>query len=313
MIDASPLLDMTPLPLWLNEAALIFVSLFVQGLPFLLGGALLGAVLSSVIPFSAVLQRWPKSAFWSSVAGAGFAAFLPACDCAAVPMVRRLLTKGLPASAAISYLLAAPGLNPICLVSTYLAYRSHEPWTVVGWRVGGSFFLAVFIGWIASRLPLASLFKGETLLSTGSNAPESWVKINPRLGRWGKKGAEIILMAGTDFLSVSIFYILGALFSSLLQSAWPLAMQVASQPDFSVSAALFLAFTLSLCSSADAFIVSSFTALPLKGELAFLWFGPIFNLRMLFIYRTIFQYRAILGLGLLAFALVYLMASRLVL
>lgn len=304
---------MTTLPLWLNEAALVFVSLFVQGLPFLLGGALLGAVLTAVIPFSVVLQRWPKSAFWSSVAGAGFAAFLPACDCAAVPVVRRLLAKGLPASAALSYLLAAPGLNPICLVSTYLAYRSHEPWKMVAWRAGGSFFLAVFIGWIASRLPLASLLKGETLLFSGSEAPESWVKINPRLGRWGRKGAEIILMAGNDFLNVSVFYILGSLFSSLLQSAWPLAMQVASRPDFSVPAALFLAFTLSLCSSADAFIVNSFTALPLKAELAFLWFGPIFNLRMLFLYRTIFQYRAILGLGLLAFALVYLMASRLIL
>jgi uncharacterized membrane protein YraQ (UPF0718 family) len=75
-----------------------------------------------------------------------------------------------------------------------------------------------------------------------------------------------------------------------------------------VPAAMLLAFLFSLCSSADAFVVNAFGSLGVAGQLAFLWLGPVYNLRILFLYRGIFQYRAMGGLGLLTIIIVGLMA-----
>ena len=50
----------------------------------------------------------------------GFA--FPVCECGVVPVVRRLFNKGLPMWVGITFLLAAPVINPIVLVSTYVAF-----------------------------------------------------------------------------------------------------------------------------------------------------------------------------------------------
>lgn len=302
---------MNSMPNWLSDAALIFVSLFVQGIPFLLAGALLGAVLSAFVPLNVLSQRWPRSPILSALCGALFAVFFPSCDCAVVPVVRRLLQKGIPVSAGVAYLLAAPCLNPICLVSTYLAYRYRNPWMMMAFRAGGSLLIAVIIGALSSKLSLAHLFKGEVLLPGSEGAPSSWIQINPKLGPFARKCAQVLAMAGSDFLNVTTLYIVGSLCSSLLQSAFPLWTQIAASGTFTVPAGMAMAFALSMCSSADAFIANSFSSLPLNGQLAFMWIGPIFNFRSLFVYRTAFQYRAIAGLGLISMILVYLMAFRL--
>ena len=46
----------------------------------------------------------------------------PVCECGVVPVVRRLYNKGLPMSVGMTFLLAAPAINPIVLVSTYVAF-----------------------------------------------------------------------------------------------------------------------------------------------------------------------------------------------
>ena len=51
----------------------------------------------------------------------------PMCECGVVPVIRRLINKGLPVSNAIAYMLAAPIVNPIVLLSTYVAFRGQKP------------------------------------------------------------------------------------------------------------------------------------------------------------------------------------------
>ncbi len=52
--------------------------------------------------------------------------FMPMCECGIVPVMRRLLKKGVPASCAITYMLSAPGMNFIVLSSTALAFWGYK-------------------------------------------------------------------------------------------------------------------------------------------------------------------------------------------
>ena len=51
---------------------------------------------------------------------AGFA--FPVCECGVVPVVRQLYSKHLPAPVGLAFLMAAPVMNPIVLLSTWTAF-----------------------------------------------------------------------------------------------------------------------------------------------------------------------------------------------
>jgi uncharacterized membrane protein YraQ (UPF0718 family) len=212
--------------------------------------------------------------------------------------------------AGVAYLLAAPTLNPLCLVSTFLAFRFASPWHMVGLRAAGAIVLAVSVGLLAARVPLSRLLKGEVLLQTGpAEGVAAWMDVAPKLRGQPRRWGVAFGLALTDFLNVSTLYVLGALLSALLQTLLPLGAILAAHKTLSIPAALLLAFLFSLCSSADAFVVVAFGALGLGGQMAFLWLGPIYSLRTVFVYRDLFQYRAILGLGLAIVLLIGLLAS----
>ncbi len=74
--------------------------------------------------------------------------FFPVCECGVVPLTRRLFQKGAPTAVGISFLLAAPVLNPIVIASTYAAFGFGQ----VFWgRIGLTLVIAVITGLIFSR------------------------------------------------------------------------------------------------------------------------------------------------------------------
>jgi uncharacterized membrane protein YraQ (UPF0718 family) len=283
-------------PSWIGDGSLIFLSLLVQGVPFLLAGALLGGVITALVPVQTLAGKWPSHPALSTLCGASCGLLLPACDCAVVPVVRRLVQRGIPLSAGVAYLLAAPVLNPICLLSTYLAFRMNAPWPAVALRAGGGFLLAVLLGLLASRFSAEKILRGEVLVesATGAGLP-----VQPRAGG-GPRRRRAALALGTtlrDFLDVTTLYVLGAICSALLQTFLPLGALILTRGMLGPLSAVALAFLLSLCSSADAFVVNGFGSLGLSGQMAFLWLGPIYNVRALFVYRNVFQARAIAVAG----------------
>jgi uncharacterized membrane protein YraQ (UPF0718 family) len=72
-----------------------------------------------------------------------------------------------------------------------------------------------------------------------------------------------------------------------------------------------LAALLALCSTTDAFIAWTFTAFPAPAKLAFMLFGPLFDLKLFWLYGVIFRRRfvALLGVGL--FVVIFVLCWRL--
>ncbi len=100
----------------------VFVSIALQALPFLVLGVALSAAVAVLVPPEA-LSRWlPKNpAVAVPVAGLSGMA-LPGCECASVPIAGALVSRGIQPAVALTFLLAAPAINPIVLASTAVAF-----------------------------------------------------------------------------------------------------------------------------------------------------------------------------------------------
>ena len=58
----------------------------------------------------------PRKACPPSSSAGCLGVVFPMCECGVVPVIRRLMKKGLPISCAVTYLLASPVVNPIVAV-----------------------------------------------------------------------------------------------------------------------------------------------------------------------------------------------------
>src|SRR5688500_4132657 len=133
----------------LRNFLIVFASLLVEALPFIVLGAAVSALIEVFVPASvfARLARLPRG-LQQPIAGLGGFAF-PVCECGSVPVARRLVAKGMSPAAAITFMLAAPILNPVVLAATAVAYRGRDILLpmVLG-RAGLGLTVAIVAGWV---------------------------------------------------------------------------------------------------------------------------------------------------------------------
>lgn len=117
-----------------------------------------------------------------------------------------------------------------------------------------------------------------------------------------------------DFVSTAPYLVAGAAIAAIAQTSLERRFFVASASSSLLSSAvmMLLAIVLNLCSEADAFIAASFRGLvPFSAQMAFLVIGPMFDIKLLLMYRTLFKARVAPFLALLALAAVMLMSALL--
>ena len=267
-IVARPLLvDALSVPV-LQTAATVFVAICVQALPFLVLGVLLsGAIAAFVSPV--VLRRVLPTRPVAAVPVAGAAGLvLPGCECASVPVARRLIGQGVPDAAALTFLLAAPAINPVVLVATAVAFPG-EPRMVLA-RLAGSLATACLMGWLWQRMGRA-----EWITARARRA------VSPATG--GGRWAVLAETARQDLVAAGGFLVLGAaaaaVLSVLVPPSW--AEALAGQLVLAVLVMAVLAVVLALCSEADAFVAASLTMLPLLPRLVFLVVGPAVDVKLI--------------------------------
>jgi len=268
---------------WVQTSFIIFGSLLIQALPFVLLGALASALIEVFVPASALerLAMLPRPLQLPAAALAGVA--FPICECGSVPVARRLAAKGLMPSAAVTFMLAAPVVNPVVIASTFVAYRGRDSmWTMVAGRFLIGALVAIVVGWVVGRVSKEELLKPN---------PED-AHVHPvELGRPDPKWREFFLHMGNDFLFMGRYLVLGATFAALVQTFLPASWiaEVAGLPVLSIVAMMVLAALLSLCSESDAFIAASFVQFGASAQLAFLVFGPMVDLKLGALYAGTFR------------------------
>jgi len=273
----------------LPDFAYSFLSVVLEGVPFILAGVLLSGLIDAFLPPRILARLLPRHPAGGILLGGALGAVLPMCECGIVVVIRRLLQKGLPLSSAMAYMLAAPVVNPIVAVSTYAAFRGQGPMEMMLCRIALSFGVAVAIASIVHFLPRAWVLRPDLV------APP--VIDDHHDHRSGKeKSAAAVRAATTDFLDVTVFFVLGAAVATLFNTSvnQQLIMPLADDRALAVGGMMALAALLSLCSTSDAFVAATFTAFPSAAKLAFMSFGPVVDLKLVFIYGLVFRKRFIL-------------------
>ena len=274
----------------LQTFALIFTSIVVEALPFVLLGALVSAVIEVYVPAAAFARvaRLPLPLQLPAAALSGLA--FPVCECGSVPVARRLIVRGMHPAAALSFMLASPILNPIVLASTALAYKGRGiALQMVAGRAGLGLVVAAVAGWAIGSERAADLLRPRPRENAGTDGGPS----SPP----GRRRALVEHLAG-DFFFMGRFVIVGGAIAAALQTIIPQSVVagVARTPVVGSLALMALAFVLSLCSEADAFVAVSFVQFPLGSQLAFLVFGPVVDAKLSLLYGATFRRKFVLRL-----------------
>lgn len=242
----------------------LFIGIVVQALPFLVLGVVVSGAIAAFLPKDLLARFTPRSPLLA-VPTAGVAGMvLPGCECASVPVSQSLMRRGLPQAAALAFLLAAPAVNPIVLVATAVAFPG-EP-------------LMVWARLIASLMAVVT----ACWLWIAVGKPE-WMKPQDGHRHDGLSRATVFReTAMHDLQQAGGFLVLGAAVAAAFKVLMPVGVIVflGDNPWFAVLAMAVLAIVLSLCSEADAFVVSSFSSLSPTAQLVFLVVGPMVDLKL---------------------------------
>jgi len=299
------------------DVALSFFAIVLEGAPFLLLGAIISGLVDVFLPAGLIKDWLPRSKTQGIFAAIGAGLIFPLCECGAMPIVQRLIRKGVPPAVATTYMLAAPGLNPLAMFSTFLAFRNQDPWLMLALRFGFSFFVLLFLGFWLVRLRPDQMLRAETLIGRTRERARLGPEISPNPGLVLSPSPGLSLgglqqFTGAvirDFTGVLLFLVIGAAVAALFSTGFnrnllaPVGQSIVLGP----LAGILLAQLLCLCSTTDAFIIAAFTPFSIPAKIAFLVAGPLIDLKLYWLYRSAFQARFVHGLWLRALAATFLL------
>jgi uncharacterized membrane protein YraQ (UPF0718 family) len=314
---------MTWFHLNLEAFSFALLSILFEGIPFLLLGSLISGLVDVFVSSERVSKLLPKNPV-SSVFLAGFMGMIfPICECGSVVVVRRFVRKGLPVGSAIAYMLAAPIVSPIVAISTYKAFSignvggvEMSPLVMVLLRMGLGFAVAVIVALVVQRLPLHRILQPALLdptsekkrtglrITGGEDTPDFATLVAQASPK--RKLLLAVQSAAADFLDVAFYFVIGASLASLFVGFKEAAiMPLATSPFLSIITLMGLASILCLCSTTDAFVAANaFAKFSVAANLGFLVFGPMFDLKLFWLYGMIFKRRFVFVLGAGLFVLV---------
>ncbi|MBE1555291.1 permease [Sporosarcina limicola] len=274
----------------------IFISILIEALPFIMLAVIISAVIQMFVTDEMLAKIIPKNRFLSVLAATSLGAIFPSCECGIIPIARRLMAKGVPLHAAVAFMLTGPVINPVVLFSTYVAFGNS--WEMVLYRGGLSFIVAFIVGCI-----LSYQFKESQLKHTLTP------QVSPKKVTTKIKILATLKHMIDEFFMVGKYLIVGALIAAAMQTFMKTSVLTSiGQGDYSSSLVMMgLAFILSLCSSADAFVAASFRSTFSTGALiAFLVFGAKFDIKNTLMMLGVFKAKFVFYLFIYTAALVFL-------
>jgi uncharacterized membrane protein YraQ (UPF0718 family) len=260
----------------------VFLSILIEAVPFILLGVFVSALIQTFVSEKMVQKLIPKNPLIGVVAAAFSGLIFPICECAIIPVVRRLIKKGMPLHIGAVMLAAIPILNPVVFLSTFYAFRTNM--NIVYGRMGLAFVVAILIGvlvYFIFRNSEQLKWTKEEMLGKGFAEP-----VQKKLNRW----KQTFFHAADEFFDTGKFLIGGAFIASLFQVLMDRKdfLSIATDDIRSTGIMMGLAYLLSICSEADAFIAASFgTSFTAGSIVAFLVYGPMLDVKntlMLFAY-----------------------------
>ena len=287
------------LPDRLQDWITLSLSVMIEALPFVMLGICIAIIVQVWLPAERLLTYLPQQPLLRRASLSLLGIALPVCECGNVPLARGLLAKGLTPSESLVFLLAAPVLNPVTIITTQQAFAGDM--TILWARVFGGFAIANLVGWVYARRPAEELLTNTFVASCQADHVQQ-----------SKRMASLAIFR-REVQAMLPALVVGAGLAGLVQVlvSREVLVSLGSQPVWSVIAMVALAFIVSICSNVDAFFALAFRQTFMTGALvSFLTFGPMIDIKMLSLLRTTYrpsvllQVSVLVGLASIALGLV---------
>lgn len=283
----------------------MLISIVLEAMPFLLLGVAVSSLIQVFVPESWVRRVIPRNPVLGVVAACLLGIVFPVCECGLIPIVRRLIAKGMPLYAGVAFIVTGPIVNPVVYAATFAAFRTRPEiaYARMGLAVAVGLAIGLLVYFFIKRNPL----KNAAAEGTAEHRHEHGHRTPGGRGRL----EEATKHAGDEFFEMGKYLILGSLITACIQAFVPRQELLGiGQGEF--GSHLFMmgfAYILSLCSTSDAFVASSFVGTFSAGSLlAFLVFGPMIDFKGTLMMLAVFKARFVLFVGIAA-AVVVLVGS----
>ncbi|MFB0841642.1 permease [Paenibacillus oleatilyticus] len=343
----------------------LFISIILEALPFVLLGVLVSALLQMFVSEQTIRRLTPKNPVLGILFACVVGIIFPLCECGMVPVIRRLVLKGMPVYVAVVFILAGPIINPVVYAATFMAFRTRPE--IAYSRMALAFIVAAAIGLIVYRFvkrnpirgaagdlsangygahpsghdALHSAYEHEHTYKHGHSHEHDHVHMHHHdhtrhhghtpphshahhdhahdhshahshaAHDHGHSRSNRLLgvlgHASDEFFDMGKYLIFGAFLTALIQTLVARESLVSiGQGDFTSHLFMMgLGYVLSLCSTSDAFVASSFSATFSTGSLlTFLVFGPMLDIKSTLMLLSAFRARFVLLLSALVIIVV---------
>ena len=315
----------------MRDIAIYFTTIMLEAIPFLLLGALISAIIEEFVSEERISKMIPKNRVLGSLVGIFLGLFIPACDCAVIPIAMRLKKKKVPTNVIVSFMLASPIISPVVLLSTFFAFGETEKMLLFGFEMPKLFVyrtifgvvVALVVGIILDIICKDAVLKEEIYehhhhhhdhehIHTCNHHHEGCSCSNheKETGLIGRVKNIINIMYG-DFMGIISYMAVGALLAATMQILLPISNigGIVQNKYISTFIMMLLAFALSLCSTSDAFIARTFmNSLSKNSILAFILLGPMIDIKNTILLNKSFNKKFVIVLIASIFITVYLIS-----
>jgi len=279
------------LPTRVQDGLTLSISVLIESMPFVVLGVLLSIVVQVWVPPGAI-ERWmPRRAWARRMVLSLLGMLVPVCECGNVPFARGLMMRGFTVPETLTFLIAAPIVNPIVIITTHQAFGFDDGILIA--RLLGGFAVANLIGWLYSRHPDPDALLTERFAASCAVALDA--DSAPTSCRGQLSLAQLII----ELRAVMPALVIGSALAGAVQVLVPrdALLAIGSNPALSIVAMIALAMIVSICSNVDSLFALSFAATFTPGSIvAFLLVGPLVDVKMLALLRTTFRSKVLVGL-----------------
>ncbi|HEV7454463.1 MAG TPA: permease [Candidatus Saccharimonadales bacterium] len=265
-------------------------SILIESLPFVLLGIFLSVAVQVWLPANVMTRLLPERGWLRRLYISCFGVFLPVCECGNLPLARGLIAGGLKPAESLTFLLAAPILNPITLITTHQAFPADI--RILLARAFGALIIANIVGWIFSKHhKQEELLTLEFAAACAAPDPHTHGKVERSLQLFNKETAAILPAL-----------CIGAIIAGAVQVLVPrsVLLGVGGSATLSIIVMMTLAFVVAICSNVDAFFALAFsTTFSVGSIVSFLVFGPMIDIKMLSLMRTTYRPKVLMQVSLL--------------
>ena len=320
----------------MRDIAIYFTTIMLEAIPFLLLGALISAIIEEFVSEERISKMIPKNRVLGSLVGIFLGLFIPACDCAVIPIAMRLKKKKVPTNVIVSFMLASPIISPVVLLSTFFAFGETEKMLLFGLEMPKLFVYRTIFGILVALvvgIVLDIVCKDLVLKEEGSVVNHEYhchhhhehehihtchhhhegcscSTHEKETGPIGRVKNIINIMYG-DFMGIISYMAVGAILAATMQILLPISNigGIVQNKYISTFIMMLLAFALSLCSTSDAFIARTFmNSLSKNSILAFILLGPMIDIKNAIVLNKSFNKKFVIVLIGTIFLTVYLIS-----